>query len=777
MRLAGLLMGAATVLLSAETNAACNVQWNFPDSCYAKDKHGNDIPGPGRSTQTETPMTATDARVVSPGPDSTLMPAPPAPNIVPLRDLSKSIQTISPPANTSPATTNQPVYERYPPGFSGVTGFTANSTSLATTSKPGGISLTKAAAERMPLNLSIDGAVVIDGRLILSGRPNARGSMDAALLLTAMRATCEGRDPYFSLDPDDIQSWQTATERAGDEFLALIEKDLRWKNKKGATSKTPSILQFRTFSASRQYPDYWKRILAEYPDLRSKLVFGPEWLRQTRFGEILYKGDVLLKELAGGAAALDVENVRASKISGYVSATQHTSAKNLLYAHHGKPNPRVALAGGRIWYDLTESSQVASDPPEAIPNFGSELHTLLKQRGFGKNELSLERNVTLLDRQGGGIDISNIYPKMYVRARNPITLEDGTANFPGVNELSAHANRQPREYAAAYSEYRALVEIFRAYVVAVHAVRQDSQICSQLPRELLPAEKTTTALPLYHPTDLSLTVGWYEYSTKKHRRAERAVGALLQGGVRLGASNIQYQTLDMTVSKPVLSEMRTESVRAILEPAWNSESGRHYVAFWLHDSKQNKHQVASVVRTVASDDFGPPIIGARTTDYAAPSRPKKDLQVAQLEQPKEAGPPARSLSLHQPSDLQFILAILFFVAVWFLFLLRRSPRLAQSTVIAMPDMSSSDSVPYISPATRDRNWLKIRKQEDENAKLAQDAESRTYDVAERDFKNVFAMKSMVDRETMIKKWRNLHGGTRAMAMTRLVEQWRHDNRA
>jgi hypothetical protein len=38
--------------------------------------------------------------------------------------------------------------------------------------------------------------------------------------------------------------------------------------------------------------------------LRSKLVFHPEGLRDTRFGEILYKADVLLKELSSGIPVL-----------------------------------------------------------------------------------------------------------------------------------------------------------------------------------------------------------------------------------------------------------------------------------------------------------------------------------------------------------------------------------------------------------------------------------------------------------------------------------------
>ena len=62
---------------------------------------------------------------------------------------------------------------------------------------PGGISLSKAAAARMPLNIALDGAYYKDGRLVLSGRSDSEFGFNAALLLTALRAACEPTDPYF----------------------------------------------------------------------------------------------------------------------------------------------------------------------------------------------------------------------------------------------------------------------------------------------------------------------------------------------------------------------------------------------------------------------------------------------------------------------------------------------------------------------------------------------------------------------------------------------------
>jgi hypothetical protein len=55
-------------------------------------------------------------------------------------------------------------------------------------------------------------------------------------------------------------------------------------------------------------------------NFRSVLVFHPEWLRETRFGEILYKADVLLKELSSGVSVLTPGPLRAKSIKGYLAA-------------------------------------------------------------------------------------------------------------------------------------------------------------------------------------------------------------------------------------------------------------------------------------------------------------------------------------------------------------------------------------------------------------------------------------------------------------------------
>ncbi|MDB5579172.1 MAG: hypothetical protein JWR80_4348 [Bradyrhizobium sp.] len=791
VRAACLMIGAA-VLLTAEAQA-CSVELNLPDSCYAIDRYGNTIDGPGAAAalarNTATPTTASDATVKGPGPHSGTTPpqqqTPPQARLLP--NLGNSISTISQPPPSQPATTSPPVYQRYPPGFTGVTGFTGNPSLPAATSRPGGISLRRAAAERMPLNFSIDGAFVKDGRFVLSGLAASHGSIDAAIFLTALRATCEGHDPYFSLDPDDISGWQQATQQGSEELYNHIKKDVGWSIKKGTKRNTPSIVHFRTISASRDYPAIWKSILAKYPPLRSRLVFGPEWLRETRFGEILYKADVLLKELAGGTPSLDVSNLRASKIPDYVSATQRNAARRLLYKHHKISESEVAVTGGRIWYDLSESSDVASVPPAAISNVKSELSTLLQNRGLLRKQGDDAPKPVSLQKSDGALDISEVYPRMYVRVRDPVSNRDMSGNFPGIDEVVIRANGTPQRYAAAYKEYQALVEVFRAYVAAVYATRRDSQICKALPGELLPAEKTDAPLPKYHPTELSLTVGWYEYSDGRMRRAEGATSSLFQGGVSVGASVVLNSVAESDFVTPILREIKSEVVKASVESKWTTGAGRHFIAFALDIPEESKP--VTRIALAKGDDFGPPVLPVKPSvpPSSAPV-PVQTLELAQAppQPPQPSMQPAKPVltpgSGQGSQDLIFV-AVVLTVALLALLLrlrqVRQKPALQRASVFAMPDHSSPDSIPYVQPRVRDSLWAKQRSATSSTSTAAQEAapESANYASIERDFKNVFAIKSMADRETMIRTSINIHGGTRAAAMERLVAQWRHDNRA
>src|SRR5262249_39586318 len=153
---------------------------------------------------------------------------------------------------------------------------------------------------------------------VLSGRNSSHG-IDAALFLTAIRLACEPREPYFSLDPDG-PSWGRDGEVAFEALWSRIKNAYAPDLKSDRGEKPGSTVDLKVVSASRDYPDIWREIEARHPHFRSKLVFSPEWMRETRFGEILYKADVLLKELSSGGAILSKGRLRASSVKGYLAA-------------------------------------------------------------------------------------------------------------------------------------------------------------------------------------------------------------------------------------------------------------------------------------------------------------------------------------------------------------------------------------------------------------------------------------------------------------------------
>lgn len=459
-------------------------------------------------------------------------------------------------------------------------------------SAPGGISLNQAAAEQLPLNFTLDGAYVQGGKLILTGVKRTTAEIDAALFLTALRAACEDNDPYFSLDPDDMSAWLADTREAETEFDEAIKQDLQWHFRERIRPHAPSILEFHTISASGNYPKLWSAILAKHPALRSRLVFRPEWLRQTRFGEIMYRADVLLKELAGGATALGESQFRATSIDGYRSATERMAALDLLYQYNGWSQQRSVQAGGRIWYDLTESSDTAVGQPRAIPQGNSELRSLLDRRGLLTTAADQSPRQQIATN-GGALDLSNVYPRMFVRVRDPVTYADSSARFPGLDELVAQANQTPDRYAAAYSEYEQLVELFRAYIVAVRATQLNSALCSRLPSQLLDTEKVRSPLPAYHPTDLMMTMAWYEYPNGKGRRVIGAPGGLFQGGVSIGADRFLDSTAPARTITPIIVSLNEAAANSINASSWTNNTGREFVAFDVPDAALNSSRVAA----------------------------------------------------------------------------------------------------------------------------------------------------------------------------------------
>jgi hypothetical protein len=493
-----------------------------------------------------------------------------------LKNAMKDIGSIQPPPAPiqRPLPSNQPSLVFVPPSGSTFTQPSTPASSPAANSlpsqttralpvTPGGISLSRAAAERMPLNLSLEGAYLTSsGRLILSGRASS-DSIDAALLMTAMRVACEGEDLYFSLDPDDGAAWFREGQEASNALWQRIRDGFKHGLSQSDARRKNNILELTTVSARRDYPQVWASLLPQYPHLKSRLVFKPEWLGQTRLGQLLYKADVLLKELSYGVSLLEDGPLRARAVKRYAPAGERAIGQSLLGSLESKPVPSSPeWRGSRLWFDLVPERtdqrtctvtpsfilSCISPPPVFLPptilfvrqaggprNKIAELQEALISKGLLDFEPT-KVSVPEVAIDSGALDLSRISPRMFVRRHDQTTGQDLPGNDPDLDELARSVNSQIDEFIRAYHELRSLSEVFRAYVAAVKLVPQTGEACrrlSDLP--LLDEEKLTEPLPQHHPSELFITVGSFEYSEGRTRRLQTTQAFGINGGVSAGA--------------------------------------------------------------------------------------------------------------------------------------------------------------------------------------------------------------------------------------------------
>ena len=150
--------------------------------------------------------------------------------------------------------------------------------------RPGGISLSKAAAERMSLNINLEGLHYSNGQIVLAGRPDTEGGIDAALFLTTLRMACESSDPTFSLDPDHPEAWTEQGLAVARAIWEQTKPDYDFNSNvpgnRGHNATIPDGLTLQTLSVRRDFSKQWAKLAPSYPDLRARLVFRPDWLRR-----------------------------------------------------------------------------------------------------------------------------------------------------------------------------------------------------------------------------------------------------------------------------------------------------------------------------------------------------------------------------------------------------------------------------------------------------------------------------------------------------------------
>ncbi len=471
---------------------------------------------------------------------------------------------------------------------------------------PAGISLSRAAAERLSLKIDLEGVFLGDGRIVLAGRPNRGESIDAALFLTALRLACAPGDPYFSLDPDDGKAWSREGERASKELWRRIKSEFSAKpeldqcvRRRGRAAKS---LRVRSISARRDYRRLWQRLESAYPNLRTRLVFRPGWLRTTRFGEILYKADLLLKELSTGVPALSpstARRVRAEKVPGYVSSQARDAAKTLISAPDKRRRSRK-WRGHRLWFDLVPQTETVGSTPSDAPirrtGASSRLIALLKARGYLGAPSPARPQPISLATDGEAIDLSQIFPKMFVRRHDSATGRDLPGNDPSLDALVADVNKRTVSYAAVYRELRDLTEIFRAYVAAVGLKNQKGSFCRALPRGLLDAERARSPLPDHHPSELFMTVATYVDFSGKRCWASSGRVSSINGGVALRGKSLYDRAVKTAEETAVTRDLRRELADDIRKAEWTGKSGRRFIVLTLDGSAARAHPASPGTR-------------------------------------------------------------------------------------------------------------------------------------------------------------------------------------
>lgn len=463
---------------------------------------------------------------------------------------------------------------------------------------PGGISLSRAAASRVAININLDGLLAGDGRIVLSGRSNGTQRVDAALFHTAVRLACEPNDPFFSLDSDNGAAWSREGQRASDAIWPRIRADYGLDDP--LAKNAPVGLTVRSLSAKRDYRQLWSTLAPQFPNLKTRLVFRPEWLRFSRFGEIMYKADVLLKELDGGVPTLRPDpSLRADKVDRFASATARSAAESLLgFISNDKSRPaaKPGFHGSRLWFDLAPR---VNDPRPAVSMLDDiarpvppsqavarstdpvamKLSAILSARGYVGTPNAIEPSRTLAV-DGDAVDLSQVYPQMFVRAHDLSTGKDIPGSSPTLNALSEDVNRRIRQYVSSYDELQALTDAFRLYVAAVAFTKRDPGICQGVQATpLLPTERASAPLPEFHPSELYFVFATYVHANADgKKRWWMGSSGSTDGGVSPRGKEYFERESILPQKTAVTAEIRREAANNTDAPIWSGTSGREFVA-------------------------------------------------------------------------------------------------------------------------------------------------------------------------------------------------------
>jgi len=443
--------------------------------------------------------------------------------------------------------------------------------------KAKGISISKAAAEHMALGLDLEGMYYSDGRVILSGTSKKSTKLDAALFLTAIRLACEPQDPYFSLDPVSQTTWTTDSGNAIAEIGTHLENAMGWDPRyaanRGSNAKIKDGISHKSFLIRRDYPALWNDIISKYPGFKNRLVFKPEWLRETRFGKILFDADVLLKEISSGAPILNNTSVQADRVKGYVPRELRKLRHSFSQSNADEAKSAAFLwvqkEGGRMWFDLVPSPPVENNDAAQL----------------ARAAISGPLGTAAVD--GNATDITKIYPILFMRRRDDNTGKEFETFDPISDEFVHDVNAELPQYMIAYEELQALTDVFRAYVVAVRLTKQDARLCSSVrTMPLMDTEKQTSPLPELRQSDITFTMMRRVSTGKRMRNLQRMTIAATQGGVALRYR--AYGLKDVNAATPITEVLKAEIAKDPQHAAWTGTSGKQFIALTFDGLSQGR---------------------------------------------------------------------------------------------------------------------------------------------------------------------------------------------
>jgi hypothetical protein len=277
-----------------------------------------------------------------------------------------------------------------------------------------------------------------------------------------------------------------------------------------------------------------------------------------------------------------------------------------------------------------------SSSPEA-----SNLRTILASRGYLGAPSGLSAPATLI-KDDDILDLSNVYPKLFVRMHDPATNSDLQGRSPDFDDLAQDVNQRIRRYAAAYRELQALTDVFRAYLAAISVSKGHPLVCAKIGSiPLLTSEKTSAPLPAFHPTELGVTVATYVYSSGGQPKRLIAETSSFNGGISIRGKSFYDANLQIGRSTPVIFNVQ-QGLRLSADKAeWDDGSERRYIAL-----------------TLDGDDLLGEVDGARRAQPASTEEVLRLQQqvehVIQIKKEQAATERARSLQIEHLKVSQYI---------------------------------------------------------------------------------------------------------------------------